>query len=202
MRHSHESRLFSALLVLRAGCSIFRKLRADRGERWRKQQRASAKAAQRASESGLLRRLGELSSTCPSTTHLQPSHRLKCINRSQSAVGRERNSRPSLETASHRPPPQAGEELPLRLRVQRHRQRDERPSSPAPSRMVELPTDLRYLVTEILSTDGTLGTAAIELRSLAERTHRSSFALALEVVLPLLASSTSTVSRPALHLSL
>jgi glycerol-3-phosphate cytidylyltransferase-like family protein len=41
MRHIHESRLFSALLVLRTGCSIFRRLRVDRGERWRKQQRAS-----------------------------------------------------------------------------------------------------------------------------------------------------------------
>ena len=63
--------------------------------------------------------------------------------------------------------------------------------------MAELPSDLRDLVGDILSTDGTLGMAAAELRDLAEQTHRSSFALALEVVLPLLASSTSTVRRLA-----
>lgn len=60
--------------------------------------------------------------------------------------------------------------------------------------MPQLPVDLRHLVGEILNTSGTLGSAAHELRDLAEHTHRSSFALALDVVLPLLASSATTVS--------
>lgn len=62
-----------------------------------------------------------------------------------------------------------------------------------------LPVDLRGLVDDILVSKDTLGAAAAELRHLAGQTQRSSFGLVLEVVLPLLASSQTTVgpqSRP------